>query len=294
MNEPMFFGHSLTLLFLYFMWYSFLGWILETIYCSALQRRFVLRGFLKGPICPIYGVGALLMVLFLKGFADNILVFFIVSVVVMSAWEYLVGWFLDVTTHIKYWDYSQRKFNLHGRICLQNSMYWGVIAYAAIYWVHPATVHLFRDITPNVRYAASTLLFLVTAADTVTTIRSLTLAASFLKKALEVRVEMEKRRKAIALASRQHLEEAAVHASLLKLELRELELRERSFLADAQHYLARFRHRYPDLKSVSYEKLFKSIHERSEQLREFRSNRVEELRRMAEIRRMIEHHENNN
>lgn len=266
-------GHPLTLLFLYFIWYSFLGWVMETIYCSALQGHFVLRGFLKGPICPIYGVGALLMVLFLRRFTGNVAVFFLVSVVTMSAWEYLVGWLLDVTTHIKYWDYSDKKFNLHGRICLQNSLYWGIVAYAAIYWIHPATAALFARLSSTARWIISIGLLAVTMVDTVTTIRSLALAARFLQKAAQARNDLDERRKALATASRQKLDEAAVQASLLRLELRE-----RDMLAEAQHYLTRFRIRYPNLKSVAYEAVFLSLRERSEQLREYRKDRVEQMK----------------
>ncbi len=111
-------GHPLPLLFLYFLWYSFLGWVMETIYCSCKERHFVFRGFLKGPICPIYGFGVLMMVLWLSHFTDNILLFYLIATVSMSAWEYFVGWLLEVTTQIKYWDYSLNRFTLKGRICL--------------------------------------------------------------------------------------------------------------------------------------------------------------------------------
>ena len=141
-------GIPLPLLFLYFLWYSFLGWIMETVYCSIRERRFVFRGFLKGPICPIYGFGVLMMVLWLSKFTQNAFLFYLVATVTMSAWEYLVGWLLEVTTHMKYWDYSDHRFHLKGRICLSTSLFWGVAAYAAIYWIHPATVRLFQLLTP--------------------------------------------------------------------------------------------------------------------------------------------------
>lgn len=118
-------GVPLPLLFLYFLWYSLLGWIMETIYCSIKERRFVFRGFLKGPICPIYGFGVLMMVLVLSRFTQNVFLFYLVATVTMSAWEYFVGWLLEKTTHMKYWDYSDHRFNLEGRICLNTSLFWG-------------------------------------------------------------------------------------------------------------------------------------------------------------------------
>lgn len=111
-------GVPLPLLVLYFLWYSFLGWCMETAFCSISERRFVFRGFLKGPICPIYGFGVMVMVLWLQQFTQNFFLFYLIATVTMSAWEYFVGWLLEVTTHMKYWDYSHRRFNLKGRICL--------------------------------------------------------------------------------------------------------------------------------------------------------------------------------
>ena len=136
-------GIPLPLLVLYFLWYSLLGWCMETTFCSISERRFVFRGFLKGPSCPIYGFGVMVMVLWLQQFTQNFFLFYLIATVTMSAWEYFVGWLLEVTTHMKYWDYSHRRFNLKGRICLGNSLYWGIAAYATIFWIHPATERLF-------------------------------------------------------------------------------------------------------------------------------------------------------
>jgi len=105
------------LLWIFFV-YAFLGWCMETVYCSILERKLVPRGFLLGPICPIYGVGVLMMICWFAPFMGNPLLFYVVATVCMSAWEYFVGWVLEVTTHIKYWDYSMYRFNLKGRICL--------------------------------------------------------------------------------------------------------------------------------------------------------------------------------
>ena len=111
-------GHSIQELFLYFLFYSFLGWLMETCYCSLHERRLVPRGFLYGPICPIYGCGVLLMILFFTPLKGNLLLFYVVAVIVMTSWEYFVAWLLEVTTHVKYWDYSNSRFNLKGRVCL--------------------------------------------------------------------------------------------------------------------------------------------------------------------------------
>ena len=84
MDVPTLMGQPITLLFLYFVFYSFCGWLWETCYCSVKERHYVPRGFLYGPICPIYGVGFLLMVLFFAPFKDNLVVFYFVAVIVMT------------------------------------------------------------------------------------------------------------------------------------------------------------------------------------------------------------------
>ena len=139
-------GHSIQELFLYFLFYSFLGWLMETCYCSLHERRLVPRGFLYGPICPIYGCGVLLMILFFTPLKGNLLLFYVVAVIVMTSWEYFVAWLLEVTTHVKYWDYSNSRFNLKGRVCLWVALVWGVLSYVVIFWIHPAVERLYLRI----------------------------------------------------------------------------------------------------------------------------------------------------
>lgn len=196
MPEPTLFGVPLTLMFLYFVWYSLLGWCMESTYCSILQHRLINRGFLHLPLCPIYGVGVLIMVNFFTPFTANPLIFYIMATLVMSAWEYFVGWLLETTTHMKYWDYSHRKFNLKGRICLANCLWWGVASYLVIYWVHPATERLLARLPQLWQQGLALVLALAVLADTVTTIRQLALLSKALSKAEQARVQLELGKKA--------------------------------------------------------------------------------------------------
>lgn len=168
-------GQPIPLLFLYFIFYSFCGWLWETCYCSIKERHYVPRGFLYGPVCPIYGVGFLLMVLFFAPFKDNLVVFYFVAVIVMTAWEYFVGWFLETTTHIKYWDYSDRRFNIKGRVCLEVSLFWGVMSYVAVFLIHPPVARLFARMPDWLQYTACGACLSLLLVDTVTTIRKLAL-----------------------------------------------------------------------------------------------------------------------
>lgn len=191
MPEIMLFGYPLSILFLYFCFYSCAGWCMETVYCSILEKRFVPRGFLHGPLCPIYGVGVLLMILFFAPLKNNLIVFYVVSTVVMSSWEYFVGWFLEVTTHMKYWDYSMYRFNLKGRICLWVCLVWGLLSYVCIFWIHPPVAALFAQIPLLTRQIVAIVLAVAVLADAVLTIRELALMTKALNKLQSLSTELQ-------------------------------------------------------------------------------------------------------
>lgn len=170
-----FLGHPITELFVYFLLYSFLGWLMETCYCSVQEHRLVPRGFLYGPICPIYGAGVLLMILFFTPLKGNLPLFYVVSVVVMSGWEYFVGWLLEATTHVKYWDYSKYRFNLKGRICLWVALVWGLLSYVVIFWIHPPIQRLYGRIPDPLVQVLCVVLLAVLLVDGALTVRHLAL-----------------------------------------------------------------------------------------------------------------------
>lgn len=121
----------------YFIVYSFIGWVIESVFKSILQKKWVNSGFLNGPICPIYGIGALIMYIFLNKYKMNMFLVFIIGFIVLSIWEYIVGWFLEKVFNTKYWDYTGNKFSIKGRVCLFNSICWGILSVLFIYCLHP-------------------------------------------------------------------------------------------------------------------------------------------------------------
>ena len=128
-------------LIFYFIVYSFLGWVLESVYKTILLKKPTNSGFLYGPFCPMYGIGALLMILAGSHF-DNIIVIFLLAFVLFSIWEYVVAVILEKLFKTKYWDYSNLKFNFQGRVCLKNSIYWGMLGVFLICVVHKAIENL--------------------------------------------------------------------------------------------------------------------------------------------------------
>lgn len=133
---------------MYFMIYSFCGWVLESTYKSILERKIINSGFLAGPFCPIYGYGALIMYFALRDVTSNIIVLFLFGTIALSVFEYIVGLFLEIVFQTKYWDYSNKKFNIHGRVCLLNSLYWGILGIIFMKLIHPA-VEKFVALIPD-------------------------------------------------------------------------------------------------------------------------------------------------
>ena len=138
--------------FLYFVIYSFIGWCCETTYCSVLQKQFVNRGFLNGPFCPIYGFGELAIVATLTPFVHNIPLLFLFSIIITSIMEYCTSFILEKIFNMTWWDYSKHKFNIHGRVCLENSLMFGVLSLIVMLIVHPIVVDFINSISKNVLF----------------------------------------------------------------------------------------------------------------------------------------------
>lgn len=124
-------------LLFYFLAYSFLGWCVEVIYAYKNQKKFVNRGFLHGPLCPIYGACVLSIILLCDNFKGNLFVLFIFATVLTSTIEYITAALLETIFKSKWWDYSDDPFNLHGRICLHFSLMWGAASVAIVLILHP-------------------------------------------------------------------------------------------------------------------------------------------------------------
>ena len=123
---------------LYFSIYSFLGWICEVIYCSIPAKKFINRGFLKGPVCPVYGFGAMFVIYIMKwiNIKSTILVF-IFGGLIASIIEFIADILLEYVFHTRLWNYSDRKFNIKGRVCLLNSTLFAFLSVILIKIVHP-------------------------------------------------------------------------------------------------------------------------------------------------------------
>lgn len=149
----------------YFIVYSSGGWLCECIYCGIPAKRFINRGFLSGPYCPIYGCGALLILWFLTPFLDRPVLIFLLGMIVTSLLEYVTSWGMERLFHTTWWDYSQRFLNINGRVCLRNSLLFGIMALVVMYCLHPSICAVIHKIPDALFYVLPLLYVIVFAYD---------------------------------------------------------------------------------------------------------------------------------
>ena len=128
----------------YFFFYSFIGWFFESCYCSIRPKKWVNRGFLRGPICPIYGTGGLVMMICLRPLRHitenlylNELLIFIAGAILCDIVEFMTSYIMEKLFNARWWDYSNKKFNIQGRICLTHTFYWGTCSCLFVFVLEP-------------------------------------------------------------------------------------------------------------------------------------------------------------
>lgn len=158
---------------LYIIIYSFLGWICEVLYCYMLDHKFTNRGFLNGPLCPVYGFGAIFVLTFLDEYKNNVLLVFIIGIIITSILEYITSLILEVSFHTKWWDYSEHKFNIHGRVCLLNSTLFGILSVILVEVINPKIVDFIGKFPREVIYFVTYILVSLIAIDFILTITTM-------------------------------------------------------------------------------------------------------------------------
>ena len=177
----------------YFVIYSFLGWCLETTYRSFCEKKLINTGFLYGPFCPIYGSGAIIMLLGLNQFKGKYILLFFIGFFILSIWEYLVGWFIEKTFNTKYWDYSDHKFNIKGRVCLTNSFFWGILGVVFINLIHPFILGLVSGFDDNIVGYLTIGLLVIIIIDTIISVVKVKNIKSTLQKIEELNKEIREK-----------------------------------------------------------------------------------------------------
>lgn len=129
--------------------YGFLGWCMEMVYMGIRERRISNRGFLIGPVCPIYGIGLTAITLLFQGQSDNFILIFFAIIVVVTSLEFVASVVLERIFHTRWWDYSDMRFNLHGRVCLETTLPFGILGTTALLRINPF-IHMVYKTIPSV------------------------------------------------------------------------------------------------------------------------------------------------
>lgn len=177
---------KIALVAIYFFFYSALGWLVESIYCSVAAGKIINRGFLTGPICPIYGTGAVVMTLVLTPLKEYPILVFIVGLLVCDIVEFATSYIMEKLFHARWWDYSNKWLNIQGRICFRHSMYWGIASVLFIYFVHPNIgENIFADMPAKYIYIILAVILVIFAFD----------LANAVHKAMDIKAMMDKLKK---------------------------------------------------------------------------------------------------
>jgi uncharacterized membrane protein len=167
--------------FLWFITYGFLGWVYESAVCSIEERRLVNRGFLNGPVCPVYGFGALATIFLLYQRTDNVLVCFFAGMLITCTVEYITAVLLEKLFEAKWVDYSNHRFNLQGRVSLLGAVVFGVLSVLLVKHIHPVASGLIDQLPDWALVASAIFLFLAMMLDLYVTVRHLLLLNGRLK-----------------------------------------------------------------------------------------------------------------
>ena len=186
---------------LLFFFYCFCGWVWESCYVSLCQRRWVNRGFLHGPLLPIYGSGAIIILFVTLPVEDSLVLIWLLGMLAATALEYVVGAAMEKIFQVRYWDYSQHRFNLNGHICLSSSIAWGFFSILLVRFLHPPVGRLLGDI-PS--WCVDPLALVLTVAFTVDVVRSVQAALDLreiLTRLTEENEELRRLAKRVEVAS---------------------------------------------------------------------------------------------
>lgn len=144
-----------------------MGWIMEVVGKLIEKHRFINRGFLIGPVCPIYGFGCISMIVLLSRYLKSPVVLFVMAIIICSILEYVTSFLMEKLFHARWWDYSRRKFNINGRICLETMIPFGLLGCLIMYIVNPFFTNILMEMPYNVLSSITAFIFAIFLIDNV-------------------------------------------------------------------------------------------------------------------------------
>lgn len=245
---------------MYFIIYSFFGWTLESVLKTCMQRKPVNSGFLYGPLCPIYGIGALIMLAFLEKFKDNIILLFIIGFIVLSIWEYIVGLLLEKIFNTKYWDYSNNKFNIQGRVCLMNSIFWGILGVVFIHYIHPFINAQINKIPETALVLTTVIITVAIIIDLIITIVKITNIQTKIETLREITEKLKEQLEEIKQAEKnKSINKEAVQTIIEDLKYKQTKIKRKLY-----RITNRLRKAFPTMKSEVIEKISEILNQKIE------------------------------
>lgn len=183
----------------FFYIYCFIGWVFESTYVSLKEKKIINRGFLRLPMLPLYGTGAIMMLWLSLPVKDNLVLVFCAGVVAATILEYVTGYFMELLFKVRYWDYSNAKFNLHGYICLGSSLVWGVLTILLTEVVHQTVEHLVESLPAAALFALLGMISCLFIADCIQSVKAALVLARALEAITKIRTELEELQLQLAL-----------------------------------------------------------------------------------------------
>ena len=250
---------------LFFFIYSFIGWVWESCYVSVRKRRWVNRGFMHGPMLPLYGSGAIVVLVSTIGVRENAALIFLLGMMAATVLEYFTGAAMERLFHVRYWDYSNQKLNLHGYICVTSSLCWGFFSVLLVRVVHVPVETAVLRIPLTVSEGAALVLSVAAAVDLTQSFNEAMDLKRILSQLEESREQVRKLQEKLKVAAEDAKEDY----------LRYSEERSRKRLSRKAAYLERI-----DMKRQERRRQLEELSQRTEQLlREEIPSRVGDDRR---------------
>ncbi len=256
----------------YFFIYAFLGWSTEVIFAAVNKGTFVNRGFLNGPICPIYGFGITIVLACLNPLKDNLLILYVGSVLLTSLLELVTGFLMEKLFHQKWWDYSNVPFNIGGYICLKFSLAWGIACVMIVDMIHPLIGGLVKHIPKVVSVPVLILLGAAFFADVAATVAKV----AKLNRSLNQLDELAKSIRAASNTIGENMAQNAIAISQRNEKAKEeLKAQHEKLVAKIAQDQRRLLRAFPNVRSSRHDEHLRQIKERLEQLRQEKRKKKE-------------------
>ncbi|WP_124100812.1 putative ABC transporter permease [Ruminococcus sp. Marseille-P6503] len=242
---------------MFFYIYCFIGWCIESAIVSIDERKFVNRGFLRSPMLPIYGFGAVIILLICLPVRENPVLVYIFGLVETTALEYFTGWLMESLLKMKYWDYSQRKCNLKGRICLRSSLFWGFLSLLLMYVIHKPVEEAVLSMSRALMTAVLSAVTAVFVCDLIYAVRTALDVNKLLAKITDIKAELAKSREELSARFEESERAAAISEKIEKLKADMQRLTERIGFFKKDFILA-----HPTARSAKFNEALSEIRER--------------------------------